>query len=331
MTQIHITVDPCSPLTVQDCPAPVPASVPEIDVTQPQGRLSLVADCAIPVSDIVAATTLFYVPSTGVRVPIWTGTKFVMQEFGGLSLPLNAAWQTVSPNGYDVFCFIDDGVLRLGHGPTWASKFARGTGAGSTDIDLKSAIWVNKNPITLRWGTAAGNTTTVPAFQATYLGTFVCDVAGTITSSRKQRNLFNAYNQASLPIRLAGPTTQITWNYSTNAWRIANNDGSYFVAVCMGLPTSIKLSAKSSFVSSTSTFRLGAVALGVDGATPYPGGQVTFAWANNNGARAYSTAEIDEILAMGWHVVQFMEFGAGTDVQTWTYGAPDGIIGSTWI
>ncbi|UXN62921.1 hypothetical protein N8E89_09350 [Phyllobacterium sp. A18/5-2] len=138
-------------------------------VLTPQGRLSLVSGVAVPTSDVVAATTLYYVPCIGTRVPVWDGTQMVLRDIGsGLSVALSATYQ-VAFNQIDWFVFMDGATLRLGHGPNWSagavagSQFARGTGAGSTELELKNGIYTNKNSITLRFGTVAGNTVTVPA------------------------------------------------------------------------------------------------------------------------------------------------------------------------
>ena len=117
-----------------------------------QGRLTLTSGVAVPTSDVVGATTVYYASAGGDLLAVWNGTAMVGYRFTQLTLPLdaNAAHTGYHQSGeiYDLFVINDTGTRRLVTGPKWSagavagSATARGTGAGSTDIEVKSGILV---------------------------------------------------------------------------------------------------------------------------------------------------------------------------------------------
>jgi hypothetical protein len=211
----------------------------------PQGRLTLTSGVAVPESDVVGATTIYYVSGgTGRYVPRWNGTAVLpMNITAGLSQPLdsNAAHTNYHQSGFnfDEFVFLDGSTVRLGSGPSWAagavagSDTARGTGAGSTELELFQGILVNKNSIVLRWGSGASDTTTIPARQATYVGSFRTIANGQTTDSKEKRLLFNAYNQTLR--MMARYDAAASWVYTTSAWRQANGNTANKLQVLFGL------------------------------------------------------------------------------------------------
>lgn len=144
----------------------------------PQGRLSL--QSGVPVMSAnysgSAADELYYVPFVGDAVPIWNGSNFNMRQFSELAMPLSATYHAANTN-YDVYIINDGGTLRLGTGPAWSSDNARGSGAGTAELETLRGVKVNKNAVTARWGNAAGNTIAVGARNATVVGT-IRTVAG---------------------------------------------------------------------------------------------------------------------------------------------------------
>ena len=51
-------------------------------------------------------------------------------------------------SNYDLFVWNDGGTYRCTRGPAWSSDTARGTGAGTTELQLLNGILTNKNAIT---------------------------------------------------------------------------------------------------------------------------------------------------------------------------------------
>ncbi|NSY99700.1 hypothetical protein G6M70_20225 [Agrobacterium tumefaciens] len=302
----------------------------------PQGRLSLVSGVAVPTSDVVAATTIYYVPCIGTRVPVWDGAQMALRDINaGLSVALSATYQ-VALNQIDWFVFMDGSTLRLGHGPNWiagtvaGSQFARGTGAGSTDLELKNGILTNKNSIVLRFGPSAGNTVTVPANQATYVGSSGNDgTAGTITDSRKLRLLFNAYNQVERPVALPG--SGATWTYGTAAFRVLNNDNTQYVGIFNGLPTYIDLSASVDVVNSSATISAYTLALGLDSTTVVPPAASNGLYSSWSGVVATLSATYKDTPSIGMHRFYPLENAASGVAAMWRYFSGYGVRGSVMI
>lgn len=107
---------------------------------------------------------------------------------------------------------------------------ARGTGAGTTELQLKNGIWTNKNSITLYNNSVSSGS--ISANQATYLGTFYCtangqtgmafEPSGASGGSANILGLFNAYNRRE--VHATSKDTATSYTYNTNTWRSANGN-----------------------------------------------------------------------------------------------------------
>lgn len=218
-------------------------------IAAPQGRLSLSSTAAVMTADAVAQTTVYYLPYIGQKVSVYNGASWGLQDIGssGLSIALdNASGHTgyhQSGKNFDHFVFNDSGTMRLGTGPAWSSDTVRGTGAGTTELQQLNGIWTNKNSITLRWGSASGNTTVVAANQATYVGSMRATADGQTGVAMKPAagaggsnpivGLFNAYNR--VPLKVLNQESTANWSYATATWRAANGSNSNRVSFIDGL------------------------------------------------------------------------------------------------
>lgn len=308
----------------------------------PQGRLTLTSGVAVTTTDVSGQTTIYYTPCAGNRIPIHNGTDYINTVFAELSLPLDA---TTSHTNYheasqlfDCFVFIDGGTVRLGTGPKWATVGAgtsgRGTGAGTTELEFFNGFNVNKNAITLRFGAAAENTVSVPARRATYVGTFYTFGSGQAADTSTRRFLFNAYNQVFRTLEITEAAA--TWEYSTNSWRVTNNNGFNQVTVVAGLSgVGISLEANSLFVSSTTEYRVALAGIGVNSSTANSGKSNRSLATNLFTANTNSTYR--GYIGLGYNNFRWLEKGAGIDTQTWrgtNSGANDyspGLFGEVWI
>lgn len=211
---------------------------------KPQGYLTLL-DVAtyptspMPTSDQSAKTTVYYRPDGGNLLPISDGTNISVREFS--ELPLGLVSNHVANSIYDVFLFDDSGTLRIGTGPAWntitAGSGARGTGAGTTELDLLKGLLVNKVAATMRNGST---TYSVAAKAGLYLGTISMDgSAGQLTchvgygQSRKW-GVWNAYNRRKITLK-AGNGSGYNIPASTTIRPAANNSANSIAAVS-GLP-----------------------------------------------------------------------------------------------
>lgn len=213
--------------------------------TAPQGRVSLTSGVAVTTSDVAGAPTVYYVPSAGNRVPIYDGSAVLSKGVGsGLALSLDAdsghAGYHQSGRNFDIFVAMDAGVVRLGTGPSWnsgavsGSDTVRGSGAGSTELEIFEGLWVNKNTITIRFGSASGNTVSVPARRATYVGSIRTTANGQTDDTQEKRLVYNAYNQAIRALSRREPAA--SWTYAAAlTWRQQNANANNKFDVLAGL------------------------------------------------------------------------------------------------
>ncbi len=107
---------------------------------------------------------------------------------------------------------------------------AAGTGAGTTERELKNGLWTNKNAIVLYNNSVASSS--IAANQATYLGTLYCTANGQTGMAFKPTaasggsapilGLYNAYNQVSVSSLCRDNAANYTYNSAT--WRLANGN-----------------------------------------------------------------------------------------------------------
>jgi hypothetical protein len=225
-----------------------------VSLPSPQGRLTLTAGVPVLSSDVTAATSIYYSPLIGQLVPVYSGTEWVVKSIlssttdtTGLTLALDSnsghTGYHVSGSLFDLFAAVVSGTLYFGTGPAWTSTTARGSGAATTELEMFSGVWVNKQSMTLRHGSASGNTVTVPARQGTYLGTFAASANGQTEMTFKpsaaaggtanKLYLWNGYNQ--VPMHAICRDSTDTWTYATSTIRSANNSTSNRVGFVLGL------------------------------------------------------------------------------------------------
>lgn len=209
-------------------------------IVPPQGRLTLTSNTPVMTANTTAQSTVYYAPFRGKYVPIYSGATWAMAAFSQISLALNTS-DNLSGSLYDVFVFDNSGTLTLGTGPAWSSGTARGTGAGTTELERKDGIWTNKVSITLK---AGGSTVGTPAGnRATYLGTIYCTANGQTGFSPMTTGasggaesfcaLFNAYNR--VPVQMKERDTATSWTYNSVTWRAANNSNANRISWLDGL------------------------------------------------------------------------------------------------
>lgn len=216
----------------------VNASSSTASVPPPQGRLTLTSATPVLVSDVTAASTVYYTPYVGNQVPIYNGSTMVPTEFSELSLSLVSSHAANAI--YDIFVFSNSGVLTLATGPAWstatAGSGARGSGAGTTQLTRVKGLWVNAVSMTGRNGSS---TYTIGANSGIYLGSMSMDGTNGQVSchmsygqSRKW-GIWNAFNQTPIILKAGDPAA--SWVYSTTTIRPANNSTANSISVFTGL------------------------------------------------------------------------------------------------
>jgi hypothetical protein len=303
--------------------------------------LTLTTGVAITTADVSGSTNVYYTPAVSQFVPIYNGSSFVMTDTGGeltLALDATAAHTNYHASGknYDFFIINDSGTIRLGTGPKWddgavaGSATARGTGAASTELQLLKGIWTNKNTITIRFGSASGNTVSVSANQATYVGSGRMTADGQIEDSQTKRFLWNAYNQTLRSMLRRDPA--LTWTYSTDAYRQANaNTANQLDFICGLSGTYVECRVDSVVETSTATRRLVIHAIGIDATWTSTSATVSMqSVVGNETFYNLPTANYSGYPGLGWHSLVWLERGNSVDTQTWV-GSNSGALSGSGI
>lgn len=210
-----------------------------VGMAPPGGRPTLTSGVAVTTSDVAGAPVVYYTPSLSEYIRVFDGTNDVLILFAELPLFLDATSGHTgyhqSGKNFDLFVAVSSGN-KLGTGPAWSSDTARGTGAGTTEIEFYRGLWRNKNAITLRFGSASGNTVSIPARQATYVGSFRATADGQASDTVLKRFLFSAYNPVPRTMAVNAEALGTTWIYSTQTWRQVNANANNKVEYLQGLP-----------------------------------------------------------------------------------------------
>jgi hypothetical protein len=288
----------------------------------PQGRLTLTSGTPVLSSDVAAATTVYYTPYRGnaAPVPVSAGV-FKSMAFTELSLALDGitsdSGYQASGSLYDIFLYNNSGTLVFGTGPAWSSATSRGTGAGTTQIQMVGGLWVNANSLTLRLGTGSANTVSVAAQMALYLGTMYATANGQTTvqlhpaaaggGSSPVLGLWNAYNRA--PAQVWCNDSNGSWTYNVNAtWRNADNSANFRVTWVDGLKQSpVLLNYYVTVQTGASGGDAAQTGVGLDGSNPTK-------WAStkigNTVGYLAQAAIITNPPLLGLHYGQAMEYAA---------------------
>lgn len=294
----------------------------------PQGRLTLTSATPVLAADVTAGTSVYYTPYIGNLLPVYNGTVFQPQQFAELTLAL--ASQHTANNIYDVFAFVDTGVLIIGTGPAWsvatAGSGARGTGAGTTEIEKIKGLWLNKVSMTTRNGSS---TYTVAANRGTYLGTIFIDgtngqlSAHVSVGQNRKFGLWNAFNRSLITLQVTDATAN--WAYSTATIRQSNGATGNKATVLCGLPDEPMIAEAQQFVTmTTNTAAAGSIGIGWDSTTTIVGRRGT---GNNTSSDTSHnlTAKYVKVPMIGISNVSLNETGNGTTTVTFQ-GTSDNLL-----
>lgn len=261
--------------------AAISTTVTEIQTTVqgitpvPGGRLTMTSAAPVIVSDVTAGTALYYTPYTSTICPIYDGAQFNATTFAELTLTLHA--NHLANLIYDIFVINDSGTVRLVTGPAWntstAAAGARGTGAGTTELERKNGIWTNKVAMTARNG---ATTYSVNAFCGTYVGSMLMDgTNGQLTchvtyGQSRKFGLWNAYNRKPILLQMGDATA--SWTYNTATVRQSRATAGNTLAVFAGLPEeAFDIDFQQSITFTTNNGASGTIGVGVNSTTVMSG------------------------------------------------------------
>lgn len=299
-------------------------------VGSPGGRLSLTSGVPVQTADVTGATTVHYVPYVHNKTPWFIGLDIGTSL--SLALDNNSGHTGYQQSGklYDLFLVADAGVLRLGSSPAWSTTLVRGTGAGTTELDFTTypGLPTNKNSITIRFGSAVGNTLTAGANTALCVGTMYASAdgqctcqfnpAGAVGGNNTLMGLYNFFNRERCFI--SNKDTTGTWTYGTATWRQSKASGNNQIRFIDGLQRSHLAAFFTQTIDCTASSGAVAGDLGINFdsavAAPQLRGQILA-----NFGSAYSVQNSVHVDAMsrpllGLHTCVSMEF-ANAGVPTW--------------
>lgn len=296
-----------------------------------QHRLSLTTAVPVTVSDVTAASTLYMTPDKGNGIVSFDGTYWDVVAQAELSMALSSdsghAGYHQSGKLFDVFYFDDGGTKRIGTGPAWTNDTTRSSG-----ITRLNGVYVNTSSMTVRFGSASGNTVTLAANRGTFLGTIYCTANGQTEDSAAKRMVWNAYNRRPRAMRVIEGTD--TWNYSTASYRQANNSTANQLAMVRGLDEdSVSAQVIGRVLHSASAYVYPNVGIGLGSSTVNSATTFRRSGANDsvNGPTGMPTAEYEGFPGLGYRDLRWLEIGAGTGTQTWVGDAANldqcGILG----
>lgn len=287
----------------------------------PQGRLSLTSATAVMTTDVASATTIYWVRSGGASYPSYDGSSWAMRTLSaGLSLALdsNSGHTGYHQSGkvFDLWLANDGGTDRLGTGPAWSSTTSRGSGAGTTEFEVLDGFPVNKNTMTLRFGSASGDTVSLSAQRAVLVGSVYMHADGTTRvlfggaaagGSHAWIGISNAWNQINTGFHVSDTTDD--WTYASASYRSSNNSTQMRVSYVNSLPGN---TVKGLF---TQLMRFGASnvpgnAIGFDSTSAASGAYGLFSIGATGTAPAQAELRKADI---GFHYMQALEISyAGT-------------------
>jgi hypothetical protein len=275
----------------------------------PGGRLTTVSGTPVPTTDQINVGTLYYTPYVHNKIALYNGTRWVLYTFSELSQVSTDATKSPAAAGassvYDLFVWNDSGTLRLSRGPAWSSDTARGTGAGTTELQQQDGRWLNKVAITN--GPAA--------LRGLYVGTVRTSSTSLFHDQLQRRWLWNNFNRVDRPMKAVETTD--TWTYSTATIRQVNGFGSNQLDFVRGFDEdSVIAETRAAVINSTSTNRGVRTGIGVDSTTVISSTIGTPIDCTSVGY-SHGSAVYQGMPGIGRHFLAWLECGAGVDTQTW--------------
>lgn len=289
-----------------------------IGATVPSGRLTLTTAVPVLTSSVTGATSVIFTPYNGNRAPFWSGSVWQWASFTELSQTLTDT--TKSPAAaaasslYDIFLWSDAGTIRATRGPAWTSATARGSGAGTTELEIVGGYYCNKNAITN--GPASGSGLYLGSV-ATNASSTVDYIFGTSASGGGAARLmvWNNFNRVLTQTTVldSGVSYTVT-TASLQQARLSTNNAIYFISGLAEDGLDVQYFGNISTVAVAGA--VGSIAIGLDGIIALLGSNYriqTVAAFILTGAAPTLSAVTPQL---GSHYVTALEKSDGTNANT---------------
>ena len=293
--------------------------------TPPQGRLTLTSGVRVMTSGVAAAGTIYYTPYQGREAPVYDGAIWSMIDLGGelsqaLSDTTKSPAAAANNSNYDLFVWMDGTTARLSRGPAWSSDTARGTGAGTTELDMTTRFITNKVAITN--GPGAGRGTYVGTIRTNGTATVDWNLGG-LAAGGTAANLgvWNLYNRRPVSVMVRDTTDSWSLAFQANP-RAANNSNSMRASFILGLAED-PVSGRFMSIAQAGAGNSAGIGIGIDSTSAFSGAP---AWNNGAASTKPLTAETLANDLLGWHYMQALEgsYTSGTATFYGDAGFPNG-------
>ena len=257
-----------------------------------QGRLTLTSGTPVTVTDVTAATSIYFTPFKGTTIALYTGATWALTTFAETTLSLSGL---AANTNYDIWGRLSSNVLALDT-TAWTSDTAR-----ATALTTQNGVYVKSGDATRR-----------------YLGTFrTTATIGQTEDSGTKRYLWNYYNRVPRNLRAADGTN--TWAYTTATWRQANGTAANQVDIVVGVAEVLLNLAVQGGASNTNAGVGFSVGIGED-VTNSPLGSVStggdvFSQVAN--VIIYGRCVVQKYPAIGRHYYAWLEISTATGTTTW--------------
>lgn len=270
----------------------------------PDGRLTLTTGVPVTVTEVTAATTVYYTPyGGGNEIDLFDGSQWVTYAFTELSIAVPATTSTL----YDVFAYANAGVVTL-ELTAWTNDTTR-----ATALTTQNGVLVKTGALTRR-----------------YLGSFrTTGVSGQTEDSLTKRYVWNYYHRVRRELRRIETTD--SWTYTLLAYQQANASAANQVDVVIGV-AEVLLSLQVVGISSNDTGGAGLrgnVNIGEDGTTALSGANFVLLEPAPmvTATTVYTTsARLEKYPAVGRHYYTWLESSTATGATTWRGDAGDATL-----
>lgn len=261
----------------------------------PGGRLTLTSGVPVPSADVSGSINLYYTPYTSDQITLYDGVTAQIKQctFIEQTCVIPAPSNTV----FDIFAWESGGV-----------------------VSTESVNWANDTTRAIPLAYANGFLCKSTNITRRYIGTCrTTAIAGQIDDTVLNRTVFNFYNRVNRPVRVLENTN--SWTYSLSVYRAANGSNANRVNVLQGIAEdAILLSLRALFTTDQAAIQGGSAAIGLDSTTTSDSNQIgKRSSSSSTSPTALMTAELHEIVPLGYHFYQWLEAASGTGITTW-YG-----------
>lgn len=300
----------------------------------PGGRLTLQSGVPVMFSNQVGVTNVFYAPYVHPFVPIYNGSAIQMYNFTsalndqvGLTLALAASASWPINTNFDVYVALNGSTPVLGT-VAWTNNTTR-----ATTLSIFGGFLTNSGVITLRTG--AATTQSVPANQATFLGTFqTIGTVGTVTwqfgaaasgGTAAILNLCNYYN----PVLFVTAVTDngATYSYTTATVRQARaSSGNQINFLQTSSERAITVTSVNTQINNIgpSTAPMG---IGVNSTTAFSS-KVT---SSASGGGSYLSDAVYHFSFTGYGFIAALEQGDGTNANSFNALSTNQLQAKLWL